>query len=261
MRSLVGSRALRAARGAVIGAALAVAIVLAAVGVAGAAGGAASPATAPTAHFGIVLPASGSIIVVHRRAGSDALWSVDPVSKAATESSPPVVSPVTRRAVARRAAPGVPDDGRRAQSGRLQHAHRGAAHLVAGRARREGGRLAGLADVDQAGGRRQAVARLQVLSVHRPSVRAERRDRRFKAVRQSDRHRADGGAREAPRLRASERRRSRGQGLSGASGDRAALLAQARRRGQAPPDRLREVPRRLRYPPLLPAASLATAPT
>ena len=88
MRSLVGSRALRAARGAVIGAALAVAIVLAAVGVAGAAGGAASPATAPTAHFGIVLPASGSIIVVRRSAGSDALWSVDPVSKAATELVP-----------------------------------------------------------------------------------------------------------------------------------------------------------------------------
>ncbi len=86
MRSLVGSRAGRAARGAVIGAALAVAIVLAAAGVAGAA--AASPATPPTAHFGTVLPASGSIIVVRRSAGQDALWSVDPVSKAATELVP-----------------------------------------------------------------------------------------------------------------------------------------------------------------------------
>ena len=220
MRSLVGSRAGRVARGAVVGAALAVAIVLAAVGVAGAAGGAAaaSPATAPTAHFGTVLPASGSIIVVRRSAGSDALWSVDPVTKSATELVPLSFRPSRVEQSPRRPAPGVPDDGRRAQGGRLQHAHRGAAHLVAGRARREDGRLAGLVDVDQAGGRRQAVARLQVLSVHRPPVRAERRDRRFKAVRQSDRHRADGGPGEAPRLRATERRRPRGQGLAACVG-------------------------------------------
>ena len=36
-------------------------------------------------QFGVVVPASGSLVVVRRSAGQDSLWSVDPVTKSASK--------------------------------------------------------------------------------------------------------------------------------------------------------------------------------
>jgi hypothetical protein len=87
MHGFLDSRAGKAVLGASIGAALAIAVVLlACAGVAGASGGQAvvAPAGVPAGQAG-GNPAPGSIVVVRRSAGHDALWSVDPVSAAATE--------------------------------------------------------------------------------------------------------------------------------------------------------------------------------
>lgn len=71
------------------GVAVIVAIVVAAAMAAGAARATAAttaPAGASAAPHGVVVPVSGSIVVVRRAAGQqDSLWSVDPVSKAATQ--------------------------------------------------------------------------------------------------------------------------------------------------------------------------------
>ncbi len=95
MRSLVGPKVSRSTLGAT-GAVLAVAVallLLAAVAAAsapavarasGTAAGAAPVNTSAT-HFGVVVPASGSLVVVRRAAGQDSLWSVDPVTKSASK--------------------------------------------------------------------------------------------------------------------------------------------------------------------------------
>ena len=87
MRSPVGLKARTSALVAA-GAALAVAVALllsaATAGASGATAGAGQASGAAT-HFGLIGPASGSIIVVRRSAGQDSLWSVDPVSTTASK--------------------------------------------------------------------------------------------------------------------------------------------------------------------------------
>jgi len=87
MRDVVGRRAGRTALGAGLGAALIVAIaLLCSAGAAGAsAPAAAAPAGATSAHLGLIVPASGSVVVVRRSAGQDSLWSVDPVTATPTQ--------------------------------------------------------------------------------------------------------------------------------------------------------------------------------
>jgi len=77
--------------GAVAGTGLGVAVVVAALVVVALAVGATravaagAPAATAAAPHGVNVPAPGSVVVVRRAAGRDSLWSVDPVSKAATE--------------------------------------------------------------------------------------------------------------------------------------------------------------------------------
>ena len=86
MRGPVGMKTGKVALGAVLVVAVAAVGVLAAAGGAAATSGAvdASPASSVGAHLGAI-PASGSIVVVHRGGGRDWLWSVDPITKSATQ--------------------------------------------------------------------------------------------------------------------------------------------------------------------------------
>jgi hypothetical protein len=85
MRGLIGLKADRTSLAVAFAAALAV-MLLFGVTVAGAhsASGAATSARVLDVQVGVT-PAPGTIVVVRRSAGQDSLWSVDPVSKAATE--------------------------------------------------------------------------------------------------------------------------------------------------------------------------------